>query len=415
MDVPAAARDARQAARRLLQASDAERRAALHAIADALTAAQDRIQAANQKDLDEGVDLSPALRQRLSFPVAKLAPAVDGERQVADLDDPVGQVLRATDLADGLRLFQETVPLGVVACIFESRPDVCIQIPALSLRTANAVLLKGGKEARHTNEAIVTVIREAVNEAGLPADAVQLLPDREAVQHLLDLDGLVDLIIPRGSNELVRSIQAKTHIPVLGHAAGICHIYIDAAADPDTATHIALDAKLDYPSACNAVETLLVHESMRPWFEGFQKRLEDGGGRIDPAPDYDTEYGEPTLAVRFVPDLDTALEHIAEHGSGHTECIVTEDHEAKQRFLQNVDAAGVYVNASTRFADGYRYGLGAEVGISTSKIHARGPVGLEGLVSTRWVLVGSGHAAGDFKAGGFLHQPAAGSIEEAIQ
>ncbi len=398
-----------------MRASDTDRCHALHAIADALAQAESAILQANAKDLAANPDLSPAMAQRLALTPEKLAAVIDGMRQVAGLEDPIGHLLRATDLAEGLRLFQETVPLGVVACIFESRPDVCVQIPSLTLRTGNAVLLKGGKEAKHTNEAIVETIRTALSASALPQDAVQLLPDREAVQRLLELDGLVDLVIPRGSNAMVRAIQESTHIPVLGHAAGICHVYIDAAADPAKAAHIVLDAKLDYPAACNAVETILVHDEMRPWFEGFRPRLEAAGVHIDPDPDYDTEYSEPTIAVRFVPSITEALMHISQHGSGHTECIVTEDSAAKQAFLQGVDAAGVYVNASTRFADGYRYGLGAEVGISTSKIHARGPVGLEGLVSTRWVLVGDGHAAGDFKAGGFLHRPAVGTIQEAVE
>ncbi len=415
MNVPASAQAARRAARHLSQLSDAERRNALETVATALERAAQRIQEANRLDLDAAGSLAAPLRQRLALSNEKLASAIDGLRQVAALPDPLGRILRATDIAQDLHLFQETVPLGVVACIFESRPDVCIQIPALTLRTGNAVLLKGGKEATHTNAAIIQVIRDALaHTAGLP-DAVQLLPDREAVQALLALDKDVDLVIPRGSNAMVRNIQASTQIPVLGHAAGICHIYIDAAADHAKAAHIVLDAKLDYPSACNAVETVLVHEDQRAWFQGFQADLERAGVRIDPNPDFDTEYSEPTLAVRYVPDLAAALEHVAAHGSGHTECIVTEDHGAKQAFLRGVDAAGVYVNASTRFADGYRYGLGAEVGISTSKIHARGPVGLDGLVSTRWVLVGDGHAAGDFKAGGFLHRPTTGTIQEAIQ
>ena len=404
MDTRAKATVAKEAARRMLASTDAQRQAALHAIADSLDAARDAILAANQKDLDAAAELDPAMVQRLALTPSKLDTAIDGVRQVASLPDPVGRTLRATDLDDGLRLYQVTTPLGVLACIFESRSDVCIQIPALTLRAADAVLLKGGTEAQHTNQALVDVIRNALATTDLPVDAVQLLAGREEVADLLAMDDLVDLIVPRGSNELVRHIQANTHIPVMGHAAGICHVYVDAAADPDQARRIVLDAKLDYPSACNAVETVLVHQASGQ-AESLQAALEAAGVVVhtDDA-NFDREYSAPEVNLRVVPDLDTALAHIAQHGSGHTECIVTQDDAAAKRFLGGVDAAGVFVNASTRFADGYRYGLGAEVGISTGKLHARGPVGVEGLVSTRWVLLGDGHAASDFHDRPFLHR-----------
>lgn len=380
----------------------------MHTLADALTAASHDIEQANQRDLEAGIaaGLAPALLQRLALPADKLVSTIDGLRQVAALVDPVGRVLRATEPVAGTRLIQETVPLGVIACIFESRPDVCIQIPALTLRSGNAVLLKGGKEAAHTNAAIIKVLRAALATTDLPPDAVQLLPDRDAVSALLACDGQVDLIVPRGSNELVRHIQDNTRIPVMGHAAGICHIYVDAAADPDKAQRILIDAKTDYPSACNAVETILVHESMRPWFEATRGAFQGAGMVLhDSDPDFDTEFGTTEVNVAYVPDMAAALEHIARHGSKHTEAILTESVATADQFVASVDAAGVFVNASTRFADGYRYGLGAEVGISTGKLHARGPVGLDGLVTTRWVLHGDGHVAGGLKAGDYIHRP----------
>lgn len=397
---------AREASRAMLASRDDVRRGALEAIADALEAAATRLQEANLLDLDAArtSGLDEALLGRLELSAGKLATAVDGMRQVAAGPDPVGRTLRQTDLDEELELYQVTAPLGVVACIFESRPDVCIQIPTLSLRTANAVLLKGGREADHTNRAIVEVLRASLAKSGLPEDAVQLLEGRAEVEELLRLEEHVDLIVPRGGNELVRHIQRNTRIPVLGHAAGVCHIYVDRAADLEKAQRIVVDAKLDSPTACNAVETLLVHQDLRAWLDGFMDQLRAAGVALHAGDaDFDREYGAAELSVRIVADLDEALLHIARHGSGHTDAIVTEDPAAMRRFVNGVDSAGVFVNASTRFADGYRYGLGAEVGISTGKIHARGPVGMDGLLSTRWILVGSGHRAGDYHKTGFHH------------
>lgn len=377
-------------------------------MADALEGAAEVIVAANHKDVQKARadGLAAPLLDRLHLDRHKLATAVDGVRQIAAMDDPVGRTLRATELDDGLRLWQVTCPLGVLACIFESRPDVVIQISALSIRSANAVLLKGGKEARHTNEALVDAVREAVAEAGLPEDAVQLLAGRGEVQELLALDDLVDLVIPRGSNELVRHIQERTRIPVLGHAEGVCHVYVDAAADLEMATGIVLDAKLDYPAACNAVETVLVHDDHAAWLPRLRALLEEKGVTVHEADaDWRREYGGPELNLGTVAGLDAAVAHINRYGSHHTDAIVTDDPARANRFLANVDAAGVYWNASTRFADGYRYGLGAEVGISTGKIHARGPVGLEGLVSTRWLLAGHGHVAATYREKSFHHRP----------
>ncbi len=389
----------------MLQSSDEARRGAVLRVADHLEANAAAIHEANRDDLAKETD--PILLGRLALGPAKLAAALDGMRQVASLPDPLGETVRSTILDDGLHLWQVTCPIGVVACIFESRPDVCLQIPALTLRSGNAALLKGGKEAAHTNRVLIDLIREALGDSSLPADAVQGVETREDVQTLLGFDDLIDLIVPRGSNALVRSIQANTHIPVMGHAAGICHIYVDEDADLAMATRVILDAKTDYPSACNAVETVLVHKAHEAWLPTLTEALGKAGVTIhDKDPDFDREYGDLQLNLASVDSLDAALHHIQTHGSKHTDCIITQSDEAKQRFVAGVDAAGVYVNASTRFADGYRYGLGAEVGISTGKLHARGPVGLEGLVTTRWILEGHGDTV-SARSKAFLHEPGA--------
>jgi glutamate-5-semialdehyde dehydrogenase len=294
--------------------------------------------------------------------------------------------------------------------IFESRPDAAVQIGALAIKSGNAALLKGGREAAASVRFLVDLMRGALAASGLPVDTLQLLQDRAEVDALLGLDGDVDLVIPRGSGELVRSIKARTRIPVLGHAEGVCHLYVDAAADPAMAVALARDAKLQYPAACNAIETVLVHGACAPailpllakGLEGVELRGCPRSLALLPemAPaaeaDWDAEYGAPILALKVVDDLDAALAHIRAHGSGHTESIVTEDAEAAARFLREVDAAGVYHNASTRFADGYRYGFGAEVGISTSRIHARGPVGIQGLVTVKYLLHGQGQCVADY-------------------
>jgi len=307
-------------------------------------------------------------------------------------------------------------PLGVLCVIFESRPDALIQISALALKSGNAVLLKGGVEAPSANRALLEYIRTARVESGLPETSVQGLPDRAAVAALLQRPDLVDLVIPRGSNAMVQSIQAATRIPVLGHAEGICHMVLDEAADQAMALALVRDGKLQYPSACNAVETVLIHRRAAARLlpalvaDLAPRGLELRGGLACRAlgpplgrptgADWDTEYGTPILALKVVADLDEALAHIRAHGSGHTEAIVTEDQAAADRFLAEVDAAGVFHNASTRFADGFRYGFGAEVGISTGRIHARGPVGIEGLLSYRYLLRGHGQRVEDYSGPG---------------
>lgn len=395
-------------ASRVLQALTGEERATmLHRMAAALLENGSSILDANAKDLDvEGI--SPPLRARLALTEAKLQTLAAGLTSLAESPDPIGRVLRHTELADGLVLKQETSPLGVLLVIFESRPDAVSQIAGLALKAGNGLLLKGGREARHSNRALHTVLTEAL-APDVPATVIGLIETREQVADLLALNDVIDLVIPRGSGALVKHIQNNTRIPVLGHAEGICHVYVHSAADLAMATAIVVDAKTDYPAACNAMETLLLDRSLLDGRGAAVVRvLQDAGVTVlggpvaaealnlDPAPDLHTEYGNLTCAVEIVDGVDAAIDHIHEYGSGHTECILTEDPAAAARFTNRVDAACVFHNASTRFADGFRFGLGAEVGISTSRIHARGPVGVDGLLTTRWKLAGRGHTASAF-------------------
>ena len=354
-------------------------------------------------------EMSGALLSRLRLDGMKLTGMIEGVRGVAALADPTGRVLTRTLLDDGLVLSKVSCPLGVLAAVFEARPDAVTQISALAVKSGNAVILKGGREAARSTAALVAAIQAGLLAAGLPGDAVQSVPDRESVDALLALDDLVDLVIPRGSNALVKSIRERTRIPVLGHAEGVCHVYVDAAADAEMALSIVLDSKLTYPAACNAVETVLVHRAtvadlMLPLLGSLlAKGVEVRGCEETRAAahglavleateeDWRTEYGAPVVSVKVVESLDEAIAWVNRYGSSHTEAIVTGDRLAAERFLSEVDAAGVFHNASTRFADGARYGLGAEVGIATGKLHARGPVGLEGLVTYRWLLRGHGH------------------------
>ena len=345
--------------------------------------------------------------------------------QLAEQPDPLGKTLRRTLLDDGLELRQVQSPLGVLLVIFESRPDAVIQIASLALRAGNGVILKGGAEATASNRALVSCLRDALEDERLPADAVALVEGRKAVVELLAMDDSIDLVIPRGSGSLVRTIQNTTRIPVLGHAEGVCHLYLDADADPAMAAKLAVDGKCDYPAACNATETLLVHRKFLQYLPQVAEALIESNVTLracseslavieaaalsaEPATDDDwrAEYGDLTLAVRIVADLDEAVDHIHGYGSAHTDAIVTENDDVAQAFLRRVDSASVFWNASTRFADGYRYGLGAEVGIATGRIHARGPVGVDGLLTTRWLLTGNGQAASDYGVGkrSFLHE-----------
>jgi len=421
------ARLTRDAQRQLGAAPASARTNALLALERLLSERLDAILSANRADLRraEAEGLAVPLLSRLGLDAAKIETLRAGVRTLAAAPDPLGRALRKTELDEGLELTQVASPLGVLLVIFESRPDAVIQIASLAIRSGNAVLLKGGREAKESNAALVDCLRAALSEAGMSPETVQNIEGREASQDLLAYDDCIDLVIPRGSGELVRTIQQSTRIPVLGHAEGICHLYLDAAADPAQAAHLAVDGKCDYPAACNATETLLVHRDFLPELPAVASALvaagvtlrtdsEAGacltaaniGSEVANEEDWRTEYGDRTLAVRTVGSLSEAIDHIHRYGSGHTESICTQDEQTAADFLAQVDSASVFENASTRFADGYRYGLGAEVGISTGRIHARGPVGIEGLLTTRWLLRGSGQGAGDYGAEGrsFLHR-----------
>ncbi len=410
---------ARHASHTLAPLSLAHRNQALEAIAEALDSATSRILAANTEDLaaaDHLVtagELSPANRARLALSPHKLAEMSAQVRAVAALPDPLGRPLDAVELDRGLDLEKVSVPLGVLAVIFEARPDAVTQIAALALKSGNAVLLKPGKEVERTAAALVSVIREALASTLIPPDSVSLILGREQVAELLHLSQLIDLVIPRGSRALVEHIQANTRIPVLGHADGICHIYVDRHVDQLQALAIIDDSKTDYPAVCNAVETALIHTAIAPTFlPSLAARLNAkhvtllgddrtaeilGPAQTGTVTNWHTEYGDLTLALRIVDSLDDAITHIHTHGSAHTESICTTDPGAAARFLNEVDAATVLLNASTRFADGFRFGLGAEVGVSTSKIHARGPVGLEGLTTYKYIVRGEGHLVATYR------------------
>jgi glutamate-5-semialdehyde dehydrogenase len=356
-------------------------------------------------------DLPPVLIKRLRYDRAKLEESMESIRSLRAQEDVVGRLLSRMELDDGLVLDKVSCPIGVIGVVFEARPEALVQISCLCLRSGNAVLLKGGAEAKETNQALAEAITYALSPDERFQDAVQLLSTREQFRGLLEHDDLIDLIIPRGSNELVRSIKESTKIPVLGHAAGICHTYVDKAADMDMAVKVCHDAKVQYPAVCNAMETLLVHEAVARSFlprmaEDYrQAGVELRGDRavceiIDAREaedkDWDTEYNDLIISIRIVSSLEEAIEHVNRHSSHHTDAIITEDGPAAQRFMDLVDSSSVIWNASTRFSDGYRYGLGGVVGISTNKTHARGPVGLEGLVIYKYKLRGQGHVVAEY-------------------
>jgi glutamate-5-semialdehyde dehydrogenase len=414
------AKMARAAALRLQATTDEARRQGVHAIADAVWQARKEVLQANQKDVEAArkAQLAKPLVDRLVLDEAKLKQLLDGIHQVADAPDPTGRTLRSLRLDEGLELYQITVPIGVIGVVFESRPDALVQISALTLRSGNAALLKGGREAEATNATLTRIIQKTLGGTDLPADAVQLLEGRAEVTALLALDDQVDLIVPRGSSAFVRHILDNTRIPVLGHAEGVCHIYIDRTADEDTAIRVWLDAKTDYPAACNAAETLLVHQDQA---QRILPRIRENAKQagitlIEDENGLGKEFGDNRCALRTIDSLEAAIDHINQYGTRHTDAIITQDTQAAKRFVQGVDASSVLVNASTRFADGYRYGLGAELGIATGKLHARGPVGLEGLVTTKWVVIGQGHQAGEYQgpdAKSFRHEPLQRSLDEA--
>lgn len=414
----------REAARRLAVLPGSARNQALEAIAQALEAAAPTITAANAADCEAALadGLAKPLYGRLKLDAVKLAGAIAGVRDVAKLPDPVGAVDLHRVLDDGLVLQRIGCPLGVLGVIFEARPDAVVQIASLAVKSGNGVILKGGREAVRSCEALVTAIRAGLAKTDVDPDVVQLLTTREETRALLNLEGYVDLIIPRGSNSFVQFVQQNTQIPVLGHADGICHLYIDAAADLEQAVAIAVDAKTQYPSACNAIETLLVHSqiadralplladalrSQQVTLRGDQRVRAIVPMEAATDLDWETEYSDLILAIKLVDSLEEAIAHINTYGSRHTDAIVTTDTTAARTFLDQVDAAGVFHNCSTRFADGFRYGFGAEVGISTAKLPPRGPVGLDGLVTYKYQLVGDGHIAAPYtgaNAKPFLHR-----------
>ena len=401
--------------------SEEIRNAALLKVADALVANKEAIFAANQKDLKKAEEdnLDMPVRKRLKFDEAKLAGVVDGIRQLVELPDPLGRNLMVRELDEGLTLYRQSCPIGVIGVIFESRPDALVQIATLCIKSGNCAILKGGSEAANSNAILFETIYDAAVAAGLPKGCLLLAQQREEIRELLDCYGTVDLLIPRGSNAFVQYIMNNTKIPVMGHADGICHVYIDKAADLQKAVRIVVDSKTQYVSVCNATETLLVHRDILKEFmpalsEALRKKnvelratkeVRDASGAyademLDATEeDFSTEYLDYILSIKEVSGVEEAIDHINRYGSHHTDAIVTEDEATAQEFMQLVDSAGVFWNASTRFSDGYRYGFGAEVGISTSKLHARGPVGLDGLVTYKYKLIGNGHIVDDYATG----------------
>ncbi|XP_009615342.1 delta-1-pyrroline-5-carboxylate synthase isoform X2 [Nicotiana tomentosiformis] len=410
---------ARECARRLQALSSQERSKILLDIADALEANEEEILAENEADVAaaQQAGYEKALVSRLALKPGKISSLANSVRVLANMDEPIGRILKRTELADGIILEKTSSPLGVLLIIFESRPDALVQIASLAVRSGNGLLLKGGKEAKRSNAFLHKVITSAIPPS-VGEKLIGLVTSREEIPELLKLDDVIDLVIPRGSNKLVSQIKAATKIPVLGHADGICHIFIDKSADLDMAKRIVLDAKTDYPAACNAMETLLVHRDLVQTgglndliLELQEKGVSLFGGpkassllNIPEANSFHHEYGALACTVEVVEDVNAAIDHIHRHGSAHTDSIITEDKEVAELFLRQVDSAAVLHNASTRFSDGFRFGLGAEVGISTSRIHARGPVGVEGLLTTRWLARGSGQVVDGDKAIVYTHK-----------
>lgn len=423
------AREAREASYLLAKLSTDVKDQALYKIADSIWQHKEELVESNRKDIETAEmmlrrkEITKAMMTRLELNNEKIQRITDMVRSVASLDDPIGKTEYSIELDKGLELYRVTSPIGVIAVIFESRPDVLPQIASLCLKSGNSILLKGGSEARHSNQQLFSIIKDAVNV--LPEGWIQLIEARKEIDELLKLDGYVDLIIPRGSNDFVRYIQNNTRIPVLGHADGVCHVYVDNEADVDMAVNVCYDAKVQYPSVCNAVDTILIHEEIADKFlphmvDRFMKRnvemrgcsrvLESvkGGVREATSEDWGAEYLDYIVSMKVVDDVDEAINHINTLGSHHTDAIITSNEKTAHRFMASLDSANVFWNASTRFSDGYRYGLGSEVGISTGKIHVRGPTGLEGLTIYKYYLEGDGHIVADYednKSKKFTHKP----------
>ena len=434
------AKKAKSAALKLANATTDDKNKALLGIADLLDMSRGRILVANEKDVEvasrltkEG-KLSKSLVERLKLDDSKIDEIIKSVRDVAKLEDPVGKTLSAIELDTDLELFQVSCPIGVIGAIFESRPDVLVQISSLCLKTGNAVMLKGGSEARNSNEALFEVVSNASSEGnGIPEGWIQLLETREEVSEMLKLNEYIDLLVPRGSEQFVKYIQDNTSIMVLGHSEGVCHVYVDRDADLNMAEDICYDAKVQYPAVCNAAETLLVDSAIAGDFlprmvDRYQKAGVEVRGcsktlkllasykdkykmeqikRASEA-DWHTEYNDLIISIKVVEGVDEAIEHINHYGSAHTDAIVTANKDTAQKFMRFVDSSSIMHNASTRFSDGFRYGKGAEVGISTNKVHARGPVGLEGLVIYKYLIIGKGHVVAPYigsEAKEFTHKP----------
>ena len=406
----------RLASIKISQTENQNRIKALNFMADYLEKNSKEILEANNADYSsaEKKGISRALLSRLKLSKSKLNSGIEGVRKVGDLADPVNQVQIKRELSKGLILERKTVPIGVLGVIFESRPDAVMQISSLAIRSGNGVMLKGGSEANLTNTSIVKALQEGLNESGLDKNAICLLTSRKDSMAMLNLEKYINLIIPRGSNELVKFIQENTRIPVLGHADGICHLFIDIEANLEMALSVALDSKIQYPAACNAIETLLVHKDIAPAFLekaiplfnsndvkliGDKRSVELGLKYEASLEDWKTEYLDLILSIKIVDDLEEAITHIQKYSSKHTDGIITENSSTANKFMNVVDSAGVFHNCSTRFADGFRYGFGAEVGISTQTLPPRGPVGLEGLVTYKYFLKGDGNIVDDFSSG----------------
>lgn len=390
---------------------------ALELIAESIKKNYDSLIKANRKDIVQATvmmendEITEAMLKRLTLDESKVENIVDMVRSIAELDDPVGKTKYAMELDDNLELYQVTSSIGVIGVIFESRPDALVQIASLCLKSGNSVILKGGSEAQHSNKLLYDLIKKATSH--LPDGWIQLLEERQEVKALLDMDEYVDLIIPRGSNQFVRYIQDNTRIPVLGHSEGVCHVYVDSEADISMALNVCYDSKVQYPAVCNAVDTILVHKDIADGFlSPIFKKLMEGGVEVRTGPrashyssenlqvlsddDWNNEYLDYIVGFKVVNSLQEAVDHINKYGSHHTDTILTTNKKKAYEFMGIVDSASVFWNASTRFSDGYRYGLGAEVGISTGKIHARGPTGLEGLTSYKYYLKGNGHIVADY-------------------
>ncbi len=420
-------RDAKLATLKMAALSTEVKNSALKAMAEAVRNNKERILAANAEDVSESENSVPAeILKRLRLNDDKVNDMIASILDVARISDPVGETMSAIELDEGLELYQKRCPIGLIGVIFEARPEVVPQIMSLCLKSGNAIIFKGGSEAKRSNRILFDILREAAASAGVPAEAFVLMETREDISEILKMDEYIDLLIPRGSYGFVKYIQSNTHIPVLGHSAGICHIYVDSEADLLKAFGVVLDSKIQYPAACNAVEKVLVNESIVPYFlprmadqfaaNGVEMRVEKGLEKYLIGFDYKTaseddwtaEYDGLVIAIRSVKDMDEAIEIINTNGSHHTDAIITENREKQDEFARRVDSADVFINASTRFADGFRFGKGAEVGISTNKIHARGPMGMEGLMIYKYVLVGNGQMVKDYSgkdAKPYTHKP----------